>query len=341
MTPTHTIHLPESLATLAVSKRDICGKYTTTESGYLVVTHAQYIGFYCMLKSLSKSGIIRNFNQQITHLQSITNLAPSTIYKYINECIKLDLLSNEKGNIKLAKWSAVCALFDLPCQRFVQVTYQTNNTLHKPKYILHMAEQAANMQAQSYMALKKFFQSYYPETSEAYIQKLKELAINKPTQLIGAAIGKRNAWVSKFINGVEKCEPESEFDNTDNVPVAYFLQENRHIFRGTRGMLKAFGLNPNNEVNPKRKRTITYYKHQLEKRGLASIKRNNITYTNCVGYRPAKEVQSNSATAQKVGLKSVFVNNKVGVWMPDVIIPTDLFKKANQNQTINQTANAA
>jgi hypothetical protein len=330
--PFYQIIVPETLAKLAVSKRAINGKYAKKESGYLVVTHVQYLAFFCMLKSLTKSGYITNYHEQIEELKAVTNLAKSTIYSYINECKKMDLLKVTRNQIQLVKWTKACELFDIPCERFVNVTYQLNNPLHKPRYILSIAEQKANIHAQAYMSLKKFVQSYYPDNSEAHIKAIMKLAVDNPTALVKAALEKRKNWITKFQNGVDNVEPESVFGD---VPADYFLMENRHLWRGTRGMLKAFGLNPAKEKNPRRKRTITYYKHQLERRGLATIKRENKVFTEVTGYRPAtheKVIFDNlemKHKIEKIGIRSVFLPNdkKVGIWFPDAIIPADMFQE--------------
>lgn len=334
----NTITVPESLATYAVGQRAICGKYVTSDTGYYVTTQLSYIGFFCMLKSMTKSGLIREYHSQIEAIKSITNLAKSTIYSYISKCKDLELITVTKCNLQLVKWSKACDIFEVPCIRFVSVTYQTNNPLHKPKYVLAIAEQKANMAAQSYSVLKKFVQNYYPaDEAEQHIKKIQHLATSNPTELISAALNKRSVWVSKFKKGVENCAPESKHDD---IECDYFLQENRHIWRGIRGMVKAFNLNPSNEQNPRRKRTITYFKHQLENRGLATIKRNNKIYST-VGYRPAAQVFNMDGTIEKVSIKSIYNNDnqQAGMWLPDIIMPADMFENQQQNELKNQSKN--
>jgi hypothetical protein len=334
----NTLVIPESLATYAVGQRAICGMYATTDNGYYVTTQLSYIGFFCMLKSMTKSGIIKNYHAQVEDIKAITNLAKSTIYSYISKCKELELISVTKCNLNLVKWSKACDVFDVPCTRYVSVTYQTNNPLHKPKYVLAVVEQKVNMAAQAYSVLKKFVQNYYPaDIAEGHVKQIRHLATSNPVELVTLALSKRAAWVSKFKKGVENCAPETKFDDNDN---DVFLTENRHIWRGLRGMVKAFNLNPNNEQNPRRKRTVTYFKHQLENRGLATIKRNNKVYSN-VGYRPAAQVFNIDGTIEKVSIKSIYSNDnkQAGMWLPDMIIPSDMFENEQKNDSKNEKKN--
>ena len=321
---TNELIVPESIAKLSVGMRSINGKYATKGKGYLVTTHIQFIGFYCMLKSMTTSGILYDIGQQMDELKQYTNLAQSTIYQYINKCESLELLTHRNHNVKLVSWQKACDIFEVPCERFIPVQYTLGNKAHQAKYVLSIAEQKSNMAAQSYSLLKKYIQSYYPVDNGAQTQSLINMAANSPDELIKTALAKRNSWLVRYKNGIETCEPEN---GIENLPAEYFLLENRHIWRGTRGLLKSFGLQADVK-DTKRKRTITYFKHQLVKRGLAEIKRENKIYSS-VRYRPALNSTMIDGQVVKVGFKDIYEPQfkAVGCWLPDAIIPTEMIGK--------------
>lgn len=262
--------IPAAIAEIAVSQRPVCGKYKTKREGYHVATDLQYIGFYCILKSLTKSGQLQGITKQIEKLMTYTNMGERTIYYYLKECQKRKYLVYTKNNVKLNTWDCLFDYyreeiinrgldFKAYFNKFKTVTYEIDNKQHSPRYIVILAEVDHNQDKQAWMIEQRLenIRNHEDQTLPVNKKNSKEVATT--------ALFK---WINFYISGT--------FVGSEDLSEFYSL--NACTNRGLKGITKAFQF--------KSKYRVTYLKHQMEKRGFVTIKRNMKVFDPTSSIRP-------------------------------------------------------
>ncbi len=267
----HRILVPAAIAEIAVGQRPVNGKYAVQRDGYHVAKDLQFIGFYCILKSLSKPGIIYEVSRQIDELKSLTNMGARTIYYYLKECHKRKYLIYKKNQVQLHSWDC---LFDYYAgelhdygleqspylNRFIPIEYEQDNKLHTPRYLMILAEVKHNQAKQAYMIEKKLetIQNHQDQSSASMQKK-------EPTETKAVTLFQ---WILLYRSG--------SFVGSEDTSAFYCL--NACLNRGLKGFKKSFQF--------KHKHRVTYLKNQMEKRELVVINRDNRVYDLTSALRP-------------------------------------------------------
>ncbi|MCU0442912.1 MAG: hypothetical protein MUE96_10985 [Bacteroidia bacterium] len=203
----------------------------------------KYYGFYCALKSLTSSGLIKDYAEQIELLCEVAKKSRSSFYTYLNECIKLNLIQKNNDHLRLTCWDNLIERFNLKDKVFTEYTYDTEQKGQTPEYYLASAEIQENQQYQASNVLKQIRQNPHIKS----ILNEKETNVNTVEKL---------QWLQMktFVNGCGGSEAIYS--------VLHSL--NADIHRSVPKLRKAFNLKSN--------RSVGYLKGQLEERGFAVIK---------------------------------------------------------------------
>lgn len=105
------------------------------------------VAFYYLLKTLTTSGIIQNYFEQINEICALCDITKPTFYKRLKECKKLNLLSYSRktGTITLVSYYKLAETFDYTSTNLVTVEFKpSEQKLHHvlEALYLQLAEQA-------------------------------------------------------------------------------------------------------------------------------------------------------------------------------------------------------
>lgn len=230
------LKIPQGLSRSIVADRQLRNTYQTNRS-------IKYYGFYCALKSLTSSGLIKNYAEQIEFLCHAVKKSRSSFYTYLNECIKLNLIQKNNDHLRLTCWDNLIERFNLKDKIFTEYTYDTEQKGQTPEYYLASAEIQENQQYQASNVLKQIRQNPHIKS----ILNEKEANVNTVEKL---------QWLQMktFVNG---C-------NGSEAIYSVLHSLNADIHRSVPTLRKAFNLKSN--------RSVGYLKGQLEERGFAVIK---------------------------------------------------------------------
>ncbi len=230
------LKIPQGLSRSIVADRQLRKAYQTNRA-------IKYYGFYCALKSLTTSGLIQNYVEQLEEICNAVKKSRSSFYNYVNECIKLELIEKENANLKLTSWDKIIERFGIRERNFTAFIYDTDKKEQTPEYFLMSAEIKENQQYQANNVLKQIRQNPQirnilneKETSVATVNKLQWLQMKT------------------FVDGCGGSE----------VIYSTLHSLNADIHRSVPKLRKAFNFKSN--------RSVGYLKCQLEERGFADIK---------------------------------------------------------------------
>ncbi|MCF8255381.1 MAG: hypothetical protein K9H61_02385 [Bacteroidia bacterium] len=327
---TYQIIIPATLAEIAVSKREINGKYAVkTGKGYRVATELHYLSFFCILKAYSpNSGHIHQWTDELETLMSISNLSRRGLYKYINKLKEMELIYPDKiqsdgrrklSSFSMVSWDRLAEKYELDTfKKFIPIVYEKDNQDHHPKYLLIKAEIQHNQDKQAYMIGKKCkrFKQNYAQQQDPDFPSHKattKLPNSTPDKDRATAFEIGSLW-TKLFRGY-KADTTSESEDEYSASFYNFISKiNPSINRGLEGFRRSYSFSDLH-------RSI-YLKKQLEKRGFGTFKRSIKIYSE-VENRPAKFVATNEdGTSKTKQMKSVFnrQTKQSGVWLPDSFI---------------------
>ncbi len=124
---------PKKLATLLSPERTKKNVYKTSDC------HAGY-AFFAVLKMYCKAGVIKNYNKQIAEMAEACSASPRSIYNYLKQTEKLNLLSIANGNIYLKSWRKVLDTWGISPSEILFHKLKIEVTNIKPKYLIELCE---------------------------------------------------------------------------------------------------------------------------------------------------------------------------------------------------------
>lgn len=225
----------EGLSRMIVSDRHLRASYKTNRA-------VKYYGFYCILKSMTTSGLVRDYVNQLTHICEITKRSRSTFYSYLNECIKLGLIEKVGDNLRLTSWDTLVERFALRERKFTEFNYDTTRKDQTPEYFLISAEISENQQYQVKSVMLRIGQN--PQIKH-FITKEQSPA--------------------ETVKSLQNMQVQTFFDGCGGSEIMYSIIHsfNADTQRTVPKLRKAFNLKSN--------RSVAYLKRQLSERGFAEV----------------------------------------------------------------------
>lgn len=317
---THTVIIPAPLAGISVGLRETCGKYAVkTGKGYHVATELHYLSFFCILKSWSpNSGMIINWTDNLEELKAISNLSRRAVYSYIKKLHALGLIipspspvdRREKyKSFRMISWDKLADKYNYSGHQykdFITVTYEKNNELHHPKYLIVQAEIQANQTKQAYMIAKKSAQ--FKQNSANGENKIKVATSAK--ECLAIAKQTLEKWCALYQNlPIDKSKSAVDLDDTKQ----FMSTINPAINRGLWGFKRSY--------NFKQIQRSSYLKKQLVRRGFGVFE--SLKFLSPVMNRAPKysivNHEGDYPTIEKRQMKAIYDPHKKfsGVWLPD------------------------
>lgn len=316
------------MAELAVSKRETCGKYAVkTGQGYHVATELQFLGFFCILKSLSpNSGQLTDWQEDIDSMMAVTNLSRRGIYAYIQKLQTMELITAHKAidldkrkkwsNISLVSWERLAEKYgyaDRKYQEFIPVTYEKFNEKQTPKYILIHAEMLSNQRKQAYMIEKK-----HRKATQNYAQEENQYQKAKPIKdKLSEAKKFLLKWTSLYCSvPLDQSKSEGDYQSEETKQLLSYI--NPSINRGLFGIQRGY--------NFKDIQRSIYMKKQVVARGFGTFAKTKI-YSNVMNRAPKYIITDHSGDIPmqtKCSMKGIYdrIGKRSGVWLTDSFIPT-------------------
>jgi len=255
--------IPHGFASYLVRQREQRSVYQTNRA-------VKVYGFFSLLKTITSTGIIKNYHQQITDISQLTKRSTSSVYAYIGHCKKLGLLTTEGRNIQLTGWKAIINKHDecVYTPIYTTLQYDPANELQTAEYMIYAAEIAENQQKQTKAVIKSIGNNLL--LAEAL--NVKQTTTKKDVETL------QRLQVLTFVSG--KTDPDYELIHSLNADVQ----------RTAKTLRKAYGM--------KSRRTVKYLKKQLIKRGIAKVEKRLLQSPDCsrvnkstyyTGYNPANK----------------------------------------------------
>lgn len=148
------IKIPVQLVKYAVCQ-------STLKKVYRTNSVVQTMGFFVMLKQISTTGKITDYNNQINVISEITSYSRSNVYAYIKKCADLGIITISNSNIYLSSWKNVIVKF-LPNDSYDshKIELDTSQIEHKikPKLLFYAAEIKYNKEVQQRIINNKWLQ---------------------------------------------------------------------------------------------------------------------------------------------------------------------------------------
>lgn len=234
------VKVHSNLLSNIVQKRTKANKYHTNKL-------TKRLAFFYTLKSLTTSGLIREYAKHLPELTTILNCANSTFYGYLKACKKMGLIAVNNGTLVLAGYSAVAEYFESFTGDFVTITYDPN------KDKLHHLMQAA------YIAT---LQKKQEVQFEAKVNRSPELMQLYETEISILTDDKRN--LAQALHTKQKHA---------------FIEGHKHYFE-----LMAYNPDFNlsarllrKEFNFKSNKSVAYLKKTLAAKGLITVEKREYT----------------------------------------------------------------
>lgn len=164
-----------------VSKRHKRNVYCTNRFG-------KDLAFYYALKTLTTTGHIQKWREQIADVKAITKYkSTQAIYTRLQRCEKLGLLKLHKTNISLTSFAKVAQMLRLKRIEYITYEYDISKPLQTPEYFLklnvideaknkrlHMAKEAISRNS----SLKSILRIHKDEITENDVHQLQQLQVN-------------------------------------------------------------------------------------------------------------------------------------------------------------------
>jgi hypothetical protein len=115
-----TIKVPVDLPPALVGKRRLVNEYETN-------LEIKAVGAWLLLKSLTTSGLIQRYTNQLPGLLEYTRLSRASFYRTINRLDALGLAGFDGRNLWLASWKKLEDLYGITTTSFIEVNYSTND----------------------------------------------------------------------------------------------------------------------------------------------------------------------------------------------------------------------
>ncbi len=206
------------------------------------------IALFYILKSLSTSGIIKDYAKRLTDISSSTGLSQGTFYTHLNGLIKLGLVEKNANNLILSSFKSLLELYDVQDDE-LPIIIKFNPNTHKFLHLLEFATIADNMYRQTLVIKKKLEKS--PYTLEILQQYAKQQTTAKTL-----AVAQKHA----FVNGSD--ELNTLFFINPNITITW-----KRLFR---------------EFNFKSYKSVAYLKKKLQRNKIVTIDKNGF-FTSKVG----------------------------------------------------------
>lgn len=229
------LRIPVGLSRVLVKDRVVRNKYQTNRT-------VKFYGFFCVLKSLTTSGILKNYPAQIDYLCKMVKKGRSSFYSYMKACIELGLIEKAGDNLKLANWDMLFERFNLQEKRFSEFTYDEDNPIQTPEYYLVSSEIKENQYYQARNVLSQICQN--PQLKAVLNAKAVDFSVIEKLQRI---------QIKSFVNGCGGSE--ATYGTIHSL--------NADLQRSVPRLRRAFGLKSN--------RSVGYLKSQLKLRGFAMV----------------------------------------------------------------------
>lgn len=139
-------------------------QFRTQNKHYQTNKLIKNLSFFYVLKSLTTSGIIKDYAKRLPELTTLLNCVNSTFYAHLKACKKMGLIAVNKGALILAGYSAVGECFDQLSTPLITIKY--NPTKDKFHHLLEAAYIATLQKKQSDQFHAKVNRS--PELVELY-----------------------------------------------------------------------------------------------------------------------------------------------------------------------------
>jgi len=145
----------------------------------------KYVSAFYVLKSLSSSGVLKDYYKNAHKICLYLNCSLPTMYKILRYCENAGWLSRVGGNIALTSYENFIESFDIICTRFTKIKYDC--TKHKFPYLmesayLQLAEQKRAQTFESkFKAIPELVESLKdlvpPDNSGCYRKALQQIQI--------------------------------------------------------------------------------------------------------------------------------------------------------------------
>ena len=101
------VRVPVGLAGWMCLKREQRFRYATNRA-------FKAYGLWLLLKTVTTSGLIQDYQEQMESLMKLTRLSRATFYRHLNWCVELGLVQKGKRDLRLTALDKITAEMDLP-----------------------------------------------------------------------------------------------------------------------------------------------------------------------------------------------------------------------------------
>ena len=241
------IKIPIQLISIAVSHRTIVNRYETNHT-------IKIIGNYCLLKTLSTTGVI-HISSNKKNLLSLLKLTRNSLAPSLERMQAIGLIKLENDKIILCGWKKAVELFQFKFdEKFIEIDYNELDFKKKIDFYIYSCEIAIAQQKQK-EALQKIL------TANPVIKK----------------------DVANIISGISKQSLDDVMKWSDTQFIAYWFRLQRYLFKtGTEVMESVFAYRAdvNRTINSirlswamKSFKSVTYTKRKLNKAGVLVIEK--------------------------------------------------------------------
>lgn len=141
------IQVPIGIASNLIRSRYIVNKY-------LVNGACKLYGTYCVLKSITTTGIVQNYRSQLTLLLNKLQLSRNSLESQIKQLQQLKLLQVTGSNIVLTSWENSCRIFDFEFEGLMHIEVPEKKLA--TKFIFYNLDIAENQDKQKSAIARKF-----------------------------------------------------------------------------------------------------------------------------------------------------------------------------------------
>lgn len=237
--------IPQGLPKQIVCQREL---RTTKQTNRLLGVY----GFYLALKTVTTANKIQNFSQQVGLLCSYTKTCRSSFYTYLKRAEAQKLLYQKNGDIHLLSWAKLFESHGLSQKSFTTFTYDLQLKNQTPGYFIVAAEIHENQSAQTHAVIQKIDNNPLLK----FRLNINEGANLQTIQRI--QVEQKNSFMHGIPLGSEIGYDALHLLNVD-------IQRNWRKIRI--------------DYSYKSKLSVTYLKHQLQIRGIATVSHRKLTST--------------------------------------------------------------
>lgn len=268
-----------------VRQRELRIKYQTNRD-------IKAYSLFVWLKNQTKAGIIHNYEQQHVEICQALKISRASFYNYLRTAEKLQLITRQDGNLKLAGWNKVIDHFSLPSRTFTTIYYDTENPKQKLSLIIEALEFEENKEKQQKAITNKIAKN--PSVKSAFELFCHYNNIQAEFTPDNLAIVRRLI----FQNGT-----------AESIYKSLMYSVNPEFYRNSSTIASAHGY--------KSPRLTTYLKYKLQRSGIAIIKKGNklaCSYKN-------NRIEGKERGKNENGTLFFKVNEKQKIWFePDQVI---------------------